>query len=87
MERYEEPMHVNIGSGEELSIRDLASMIRDVVGYRGELVWDRSKPDGMPRKLLDSSRMRALGWQPRIPLEQGLAATYREVSATLTAQA
>ncbi|HXV74955.1 MAG TPA: GDP-L-fucose synthase [Candidatus Polarisedimenticolaceae bacterium] len=83
LERYEEPTHVNIGSGEEISIRELAALIAETVGYRGELVWDRSKPDGTPRKLLDSSRIRALGWSPRIGLRDGLASTYREALAAL----
>ena len=65
--------HVNVGTGLDLSISQLASMIRDVVGYEGALVYDPSKPDGTPRKLLDVSRMTALGWKARISLEQGLA--------------
>jgi GDP-L-fucose synthase len=58
-------------------------LIREVVGYDGELVWDRSKPDGTPRKFLDSSRIRALGWTPKIELRDGLASTYREVASRL----
>ena len=68
---------VNIGSGEEISIRDLALTIADVVGFEGWLEYDLSKPDGTPRKLLDTSKMRALGWQPNIRLKDGIAEVYR----------
>jgi GDP-L-fucose synthase len=68
---------INIGSGEELTIRDLALMVKKVVGFEGELVFDTTKPDGTPRKLCDVSRIHALGWRHRIALEEGLAATYR----------
>ena len=67
---------VNVGSGAELSIADLAALIRDVVGFQGELVFDKTKPDGTPRKLADSSRLRGLGWKPEIALRDGLAETY-----------
>lgn len=67
----------NVGSGEDLPIRDLAALIADAVGYDGPVEWDTSKPDGTPRKLLDSSRIRELGWAPRISLEEGVAGTYR----------
>ena len=67
----------NIGTGSDISIRELAEMVMAVVGFRGTLVFDPSKPDGTPRKWLDVSRMQALGWQARIPLREGLAATYR----------
>ena len=76
MERYDSSEIINIGCGEDVSIADLAALIRDVVGYRGEISYDRSKPDGTPRKLLDVSRLRSLGWAPRIPLERGVAETY-----------
>ncbi|MDR3578457.1 MAG: GDP-L-fucose synthase [Oryzomonas sp.] len=68
---------INIGSGEELTIRDLALLVKKVVGFEGELVFDATKPDGTPRKLCDVSRIHALGWRHRIALEEGLAATYR----------
>ncbi len=74
--REHEPL-INIGCGEDIAISELAALIADVVGYGGELVYDRSKPDGTPRKLLDISRLRALGWQPAISLHDGLQATYR----------
>jgi GDP-L-fucose synthase len=68
---------INIGSGEEVSIRDLAELVCTVVGYNGELVFDTSKPDGTPRKLLDCSRLRALGWRNSINLRSGIESTYQ----------
>jgi len=76
MERYGGEEHVNVGTGEDLSIGELAAMVRRVVGFEGELRFDATKPDGTPRKLLDVSRLKALGWAPRIPLERGIAETY-----------
>ena len=77
LERYSEAEPINIGTGSDVSIRELAETIAGVVGYRGQLVFDTSKPDGAPRKLLDSSRLAALGWKARTPLADGLAAMYR----------
>ena len=81
MERFDAGMVpgniVNIGCGEDLSIIDLATLVRRVVGHRGEVLWDTSKPDGTPRKLLDVSRLKGLGWRPCIGLEEGITATYR----------
>lgn len=68
---------INIGTGEDLTIRDLAEMVRRIVGYTGSVGFDPSKPDGTPRKLLDVSKVQALGWKPSIPLKQGIADTYR----------
>lgn len=68
---------INIGCGTDVTIRELALLIQRVVGHQGEIVWDASKPDGTPRKLQDVSRLNALGWSPRIGLEDGIAATYR----------
>ena len=76
LEKYDSPEIINIGWGEDISIRELAELICDVVGFDGELVWDATKPDGTPRKLLDTTKLRALGWQPTIPLHQGVAQTY-----------
>ena len=73
---YSGEMPINIGSGEEVAIRDLAGMVRDVVGLDASFEFDTEKPDGTPRKLLDSRRLRGLGWAPRIPLRSGLASTY-----------
>ncbi len=69
---------INVGAGRELQIRDLARIVADVTGYRGEVVWDTSKPNGTPRKLMDSSRLRALGWAPKVELEQGIARSYQD---------
>jgi GDP-L-fucose synthase len=74
---YDGEEHVNVGTGEDLSIAELAQLIARVVGYQGGFRFDTSKPDGAPRKLLDVGRLSALGWTPSIALEQGLAATYR----------
>jgi GDP-L-fucose synthase len=70
--------HINVGTGEDLSIRELAAMIGKVVGFGGRIEYDAAKPDGTPRKLMDVSRLRALGWKPRIGLEEGLAIAYRD---------
>ena len=76
MDRYDGERHINVGTGEDLSIRDLAEMIRAIVYPAGVLTFDASKPDGMPRKLLDVSRLHALGWKHRIGLEDGIKTTY-----------
>jgi len=76
LEKYDSPEIVNVGCGEDISIRELAELICDVVGFKGELTWDKTKPDGTPRKLLDVSKLRGLGWTPTIPLREGIARTY-----------
>ena len=76
-ETYEGEDIVNIGTGQDVSIRELAELMREVTGYHGDIVNDASKPDGTPRKLLDVSRLHALGWQAKIPLRQGVEDTYR----------
>ena len=68
---------INIGTGKDITIKDLAQTIRDIVGFKGEIRHDRSKPDGTPKKLLDISRMRALGWEPKIELEEGIRKSYQ----------
>ena len=70
--------HINIGSGDEISIRDLAEMVKEVVGFKNKLVFDASKPDGTPRKLMDSSRLRKLGWKPKIHLKKGIELAYKD---------
>lgn len=75
-ERYEGEDIVNVGWGEDVSIRELATLIGDIVGFRGTLAFDPTKPDGTPRKLLDVTRLADLGWRPRIALRDGVAATY-----------
>lgn len=76
LKHYSAEEHINIGSGDECSILDLAHMIAEIVGFSGEIVLDRTKPDGAPRKLMDSTRLRALGWRPRIALQDGLKNAY-----------
>ena len=76
LEKYDSPEIINIGCGEDVTIRELAELVCEVVGFDGRLVWDKTKPDGTPRKLLDVTRIRALGWQPTIPLRKGIAQTY-----------
>ena len=78
---YSQDHHINVGSGSEVTIRDLAELVCRVVGFDGRLVWDASKPDGTPRKLMDSSRLAALGWTAQIGLEEGLRRTYGEFVA------
>ncbi|MBM9505341.1 GDP-L-fucose synthase family protein [Actinacidiphila acididurans] len=75
---YDQDEPINIGCGEDLSIRDLAETVRDVVGYEGSISWDTSKPDGTPRKLLDVSRLNDMGWRPAVALREGIASVYRE---------
>lgn len=77
MQRYDDAELINVGWGQDVSIRELADLMREVVDYQGTLKFDDSKPDGTPRKLLDTSRMQALGWAPRIELREGIEATYR----------
>jgi GDP-L-fucose synthase len=76
METYSDEAPINIGWGEDVSIAELAETVRNVVGYDGRIVYDSSMPDGTPRKLLDVSRLRALGWSPKISLQEGIASTY-----------
>lgn len=77
MNNYDKPEMINVGSGEDITIRKLAQVAKDIVGFKGEIVFDKSKPDGMPRKLLDISKMRKLGWSPKINLTDGIRQTYR----------
>ena len=87
LERYSADGPINLGAGEDLTIAELAQTVARVVGLGAELRFDRTKPDGVPRKLLDVSRMSALGWAPKIPLEAGLAETYRAFCERLAAPA
>src|SRR5436309_1620043 len=86
LEKYDSPEIINVGSGEDVTIRELAELICDVVGFDGELTWDKTKPDGTPRKLLDTTKIRALGWQPSIPLQQGIAQAYEWFVANYAAR-
>ncbi len=76
LERYDDPSPVNVGTGQDLTIAELATLVAEVVGFEGEIEYDRSKPDGTPRKLLDVTRMKSTGWQPKISLRDGVASTY-----------
>lgn len=80
------PALINVGSGQEISIRDLALLVKDIVGFRGELLFDRDKPDGTPRKLADASRIHALGWKHRIELNEGIEEAYRWFLANLASE-
>jgi len=77
MRRYDEPSHINVGTGEDLTIAELADMVRRVVYPKAAVTFDRSKPDGMRRKLLDVSRLHALGWRHKLQLSEGIESTYR----------
>jgi len=70
--------HINVGSGKEVTIKQLAETVKEVVGFEGKICWDSSKPDGTPRKLMDSSRINALGWTPKVTLKEGLARAYQD---------
>ena len=76
LERYDAAEPINIGVGEDVTIRELAQTVSSIVGYGGELTWDRSKPDGTPRKLLDVSQISSLGWKAEIGLDEGIRSTY-----------
>jgi GDP-L-fucose synthase len=78
MENYSEEQFINVGYGSDVSIRELAETVKRIVGFAGEIVWDKSKPDGTPRKLMDSSRLLALGWKPQVDLEQGIGLAYED---------
>jgi GDP-L-fucose synthase len=76
LDKYDDDVAVNVGSGEEISISELAKLISEVIGYSGEIVFDSSKPDGTPRKLLENSRLSALGWTPKVSLRDGIKTNY-----------
>jgi GDP-L-fucose synthase len=78
MDTYSDEMTVNIGTGEEISIADLAAMVSSVIGYTGKILFDTSKPDGTPRKLLDVSRLHNLGWKHSLGLREGITLTYQD---------
>lgn len=78
MKNYSEEQFINIGSGLEITIRDLAELVSDIIGYNGRIIWDTSKPDGTPRKIMDSSRLSALGWRPAVDLREGVGLAYAD---------
>ena len=79
MNNYNEKQFLNIGCGEDISIKDLALLVKEIVGFKGELSFDTSKPDGTPRKLLDVSKLFATGWKPKVGLEEGIETVYNSV--------
>lgn len=85
-ENYSDEQVINIGHGQDQTILELAEMVMEVVGFSGTIVTDPSKPDGTPQKLLDVSRLSALGWIPKVPLREGIERTYRSYLESLTAQ-
>lgn len=78
MQNYDKEQFINVGSGHEVTIKELAEMIKGIVKFKGEIVWDSSKPDGTPRKLLDSSRLFEMGWKPQVTLEAGIRLAYED---------
>jgi GDP-L-fucose synthase len=78
METYEESKHINVGTGKEISIKNLAETVKKIVGYQGDLIFDASKPDGTPRKVLDVSKITNMGWKPTIELEEGIKNAYQD---------
>ncbi len=82
MFNYADYGHVNVGSQSELTIKELAEMVAKVVGFEGEIIWDTTKPDGTPRKLMDSTKLYNMGWKPSIALEEGIKRTYEEFNPT-----
>jgi GDP-L-fucose synthase len=83
-EKYDSDLHLNVGTGEDLSVKELALKVAKAAGFNGEIEWDSTRPEGTPRKVLDVSRIKALGWKPTITLEEGIASTiawYKEASA------
>jgi GDP-L-fucose synthase len=80
MDAYSEKQFMNIGYGSDITIKHLAELIQKIVGHEGEIIWDTSKPNGTPRKLMDSSRIKELGWEPKIELEEGINGVYQAYS-------
>ncbi len=78
MQHYSDQQFINVGYGSDVSIKELAELVRRIVGFTGEIVWDKSKPDGTPRKWMDSSRLFAMGWKPQIDLETGIRLAYED---------
>jgi GDP-L-fucose synthase len=83
-EKYDSPTHLNIGSGDDLTIKALAELVAELAGFDGEIAWDSSKPDGTPRKVLDVTKVKSLGWNPKISLRDGISSTiewYKDATA------
>jgi GDP-L-fucose synthase len=75
---YDGPQQVNVGTGSDLSIKEIAELVKKIVGYEGKTEWDASKPDGTPKKLLDISKIRSFGWEPKIDLDTGVALAVKD---------
>ncbi len=86
MQNYSEDQFINVGCGTDVTIRALAEMIREIIGFKGEIFWDTTRPDGTPRKLMDSSRLFALGWKPQIDLPAGIRLAYQDYLQTASAR-
>lgn len=84
MLHYDEPGFVNVGTGVDITIKELAEMIKDIVGYEGEISWDTSKPDGTPRKLMDNTRLQKMNWTLTIPLKEGIERTYKKFAINIS---
>ena len=84
MNTYNEKQFVNVGTGEDLTIRELAELIKEISGFEGDLLFDTSKPDGTMRKLMDVSIVKSLGWQPNVSLKEGIEQVYKEYSDSLS---
>jgi GDP-L-fucose synthase len=82
MKDHNDPDIINVGTGEDITIKELSNMISDIVGYSGETIWDTSKPNGTPRKLLDVTKIKSLGWEPKISLQEGIKKTYQWYNET-----
>jgi len=82
MQRYDRPEPINIGMGEDITIKELAKLIKDITGFAGDICWDSTKPDGTPRKLMDVEKLKQIGWQASISLHQGIEQVYKEYSST-----
>jgi len=83
MQNYNEPGIVNIGTGEDITIKELADLIRSIIGFNGEIIWDTTKPDGTPRKLLDVNKLNSLGWKSCLSLKEGIEKTYKWYLSTV----
>ena len=77
MQKYDDAEHINVGTGEDVTIKELAETIVDVVGYKNDYEWDTDKPNGTPRKVLNVDKIKSLGWEPKIGLREGIESTYK----------
>jgi GDP-L-fucose synthase len=83
MQKYDSPEIINVGTGEDITIKELAEIVQQVVGYRGEIFWNKTKPNGTPRKVLNVDKIKSLGWEPQISLKQGISSVYKHFVETL----